>query len=142
MWAQVRGSHPVVLCLGLCHTRQLEDLSPPQPNPLPSSRAQGNLSFSTSVISLPLGSSALTPLVLHCPGRVFHILPSPSQLPIHPEGMKAQKIKIYLSSCLQRCIIKRVNLPLKIIKCIVNMREKQKGIWAIYMAEVTEINEG
>lgn len=55
--------------------------------------------------------------------------------------MKAQKIIIDLRSCLQICIIKRVNLPLKIIKCIVNIREKQKGIWAVYMAIVTEINE-
>lgn len=110
-----------------------------QPDPLSSSQAQGNLDFSRSMVSLPLGfgsDSVSSPLSWKAVSYR-----AKSQAASHtPRGMEAEKIKIHLSSCLQRCIIKRINLPLKTIKHIVNMREKQKGIWSIYRAIVTEIN--
>lgn len=111
-----------------------------QSDPLSSSQAQGNLDFLHKHDLPPtqlLADSVSSPLSWKAVS--YH---AKSQAASHtPRGMKAEKIKIHLSSCLQRCIIKRINLPLKTIKYIVNMREKQKGIWSIYGTIVTEINE-
>lgn len=136
-------SHSVVLCLGLGHTSQSEDMSLPQPYASPCSQAQGILDISTSMVSSPLSTQLFSSGTPTSPLPWENVsYPAKFQPDSHtPRGMKAQKIKIHLNSCLQRCIIKKVNLPLKIIKCIINIREKQKGIWEIYMVITTEINE-
>lgn len=115
------------------------------PNPMPHHAHKPKVSLTSPQAWCPL-HSPLSSLVLAPPTSPLPwenvSYPAKFQPDSHtPRGMKAQKIKIHLNSCLQRCIIKKVNLPLKIIKCIINIREKQKGIWEIYMVITTEINE-
>lgn len=106
-------------------------------------QAQGILDFLTSMVSSPLPTQLFISGTSNSPPPWDSVsYPAKFQPASHtPRGMKAQKIKVHLNSCLQRYIIRRVNLPLKIIKRIINIREKQKGIWEIYMVITTEINE-